>query len=169
MESSYVREPAGMSTVNESTKYFLNLEKRNHVKKHIRKLSISGVITTDPYRILSEQKKFYQNLYQTKATDSDCVKSFLNDLNIPQLSQEQKQSCEGGITAEECSEILETFQNNKSPGNDGIPIEFYKKCWNLICEPFINCVNESFKKEETSNSQRQAVITLIEKKGKDRT
>ena len=59
-----------------STKYFLNLEKRNHVKKHIRKLSISGVITTDPYRILSEQKKFYQNLYQTKATDSDCVKSF---------------------------------------------------------------------------------------------
>ena len=51
-------------------------------------------------------------------------------------------------------------------GNDGIPIEFYKKCWNLICEPFINCVNESFKKEEMSNSQRQAVITLIEKKVK---
>ena len=145
------------------------MEKRNHVKKHIRKLSISGVITTDPYRILSEQKEFYRNLYQTKATDSDCVKSFLNDLNIPQLSEEQKQSCEGGITAEECSEILESFQNNKSPGNDGIPIEFYKKCWNLICEPFINCVNESFKKEEMSNSQRQAVITLIEKKGKDRT
>ena len=147
-----------------TTEYFLNLEKRNHVKKHIRNLSISGVITTDPYRILSEQKKFYQNLYQTKATDSDCVKSFPNDLNIPQLSEEQKQSCEGGITAEECSEILETFQNNKSPGNDGIPIEFYKKCWNLNCKPFINCVNESFKKEEMSNSQRQAVITLIEKK-----
>ena len=122
-----------------TTEYFLNLEKRNHVKKHIRNFSISGVITTDPYRILSEQKKFYQNLYQTKATDSDCVKSFPNDLNIPQLSEEQKQSCEGGITAEECSDILETFQNNKSPGNDGIPIEFYKKCWNLICKPFINC------------------------------
>ena len=89
-------------------------------------------------------------------------------MNIPQLSEEQKQSREGGITTEECSEILENFQNNKSPGNDGIPIEFYKKCWNLICEPFINCVNESFKKEEMSNSQRQAVITLIEKKGKDR-
>ena len=59
-----------------STKYFLNLEKRNHVKKHIRKLSISGAITTDPYHILSEQKKFYRNLYQTKATDSDRVKSF---------------------------------------------------------------------------------------------
>ena len=30
-----------------STKYFSNLENRNHVKKHIRKLLISGSITTD--------------------------------------------------------------------------------------------------------------------------
>lgn len=33
--------------------------------------------------------------------------------------------------------------------------------------PF-NCVNASFVKEEISNSQKQAVITLIEKQGKDR-
>ena len=33
----------------------------------------------------------------------------------------------------------------------------------------MDCVNESFEKEEMSVSQRQAVITLIEKKGKDRT
>ena len=30
-----------------SSKYFLNLEKRNHVKKHIRKLDINGVLITD--------------------------------------------------------------------------------------------------------------------------
>ena len=35
------------------TKYFLNLEKRNHVKKHVRKLKINGSITTDPFKILS--------------------------------------------------------------------------------------------------------------------
>ena len=29
-----------------STKYFLSLEKRNHTRKHIRKLCLSGVITT---------------------------------------------------------------------------------------------------------------------------
>ena len=29
-----------------STKYFLNLEKRNHVKNHTRKLVISGVVKT---------------------------------------------------------------------------------------------------------------------------
>ena len=39
-----------------STRYFLNLGKRNHVIKHIRKFLISGSITADPYRILYEQK-----------------------------------------------------------------------------------------------------------------
>ena len=170
MKLLYVQGLAGMSMEKEAlAKYFLNLEKRNHVKKHIRKLLISGAITTDPYRILSEQKDFYYNLYKSKATDTDSITSFLNNLNVPQLSEEQKQSCEGQITIDECKSILETFQNNKSPGNDGIPIEFYKKCWNFICEPFINCINESFVKEELSNSQKQAVITLIEKQGKDRT
>ena len=85
MELLYVQELAGMSHGERSTKYFLNLEKRNHVKKHIRKLVISGAITTDPYQILSEQKNFYYNLYKTKAKDTDSIKSFLNNLNINYL------------------------------------------------------------------------------------
>ena len=78
-------------------------------------------------------------------------------------------SCEGKITLEECAKVLESFQNNKAPGNDGIPIESCKTFWPLISEPFINCVNECFEKGEMSCSQKQAVITLIEKKGKDRS
>ena len=38
--------------------YFLNLEKRNHVKKHVRKLRLSGVITSDPFGILHAEKEF---------------------------------------------------------------------------------------------------------------
>ena len=34
-----------------NSRYFLNLEKRNHVKKHVRKLRPSGVITSDPFVI----------------------------------------------------------------------------------------------------------------------
>lgn len=58
MKLLYVQEHAGMSMVKEVLSTFLNLEKRNHVKKHIRKLLISGAITTDPYSILSEQNNF---------------------------------------------------------------------------------------------------------------
>ena len=113
-----------------SSKYFLNLEKRNHVKKHMRRLKISGPTKTDPYNILSEQKRFYQDLYTSKniRTDSrQTAESFLSNLDIPRLTEEQKLSCEGKITPGECAAVLENFQNNKSPGNDGIPVEFYKK------------------------------------------
>ena len=155
-----------------STKYFLNLEKRNHVKKHIRKLHISGVIKTEPLCILKEVEQFYIDLYKNNNNLSDIelkIDSFLNDLNIPTLSEEQKNSCEGKISSEECFRLLDTFQDNKTPGNDGIPIEFYKKFWPLITNCFIRCVNECFEKGEMSQSQKQAFITLIEKKGKDRS
>lgn len=61
----------------------LNLEKRNHVKKHFGKWPISGTITRDPYQILSK-KKFYYNLYKTKMVDKDSIKYFHVNLSIPQ-------------------------------------------------------------------------------------
>ena len=39
----------------------------------------------------------------------------------------------------------------------------------LVIEPSIRCANECFEKGEMSSSQKQAVTTLIEKKGKDRS
>jgi len=96
------------------------------------------------------------------------ISSFLNDLSIPQLSEEEKKSCEGLISSEECSGLLDSFQSNKTPGNNGIPAEFYRKFWPLISESFIGCANECFEKGEMSRSQKQAVIALLEKSGKDR-
>ena len=114
-----------------STKYFLNLEKRNHVKKHVRKLHVSGVIKTDTFCILKKVEQFYCDLYKSDNNLPDIelkIDSFLNYLIIPILSEEQKKiACEGKISSEECFYLLDTFQDNKSPGNDGIPIsESYK-------------------------------------------
>ena len=111
-------------------------------------------------------------MYKSKNNRLDIeieIDSFLNNLNIPKLSEEQKISCEGKITSEECFRLLDTFQTNKSPGNDGIPIEFYKKFLPLINDCFIRCANEFFEKGEFSHSQKHAIITLIEKRGKDRS
>ena len=56
--------------------------------------------------------------------NNNAAKSFLDDLNIPKLTEEQKQVCEGKILLEEGESILETFSNNKAPGNDVIPLNF---------------------------------------------
>ena len=105
-----------------SMKYFLNLEKRNHIKKHMRKLNINGSISSDPFNILNEQWSFYQELHTSRNLNNKAIKSFLKDLLIPKLSEEQKMSCEGKMTSEECALLLECFHTP----------QFFEACWWLI-------------------------------------
>ena len=73
------------------------------------------------------------------------------------------------ISKEECKKEIEMFENGKTPGNDGIPIEFYKTLWDILSDQLVDVFNFSFQLEEMTTSQRQAIITLIDKKGKDRS
>ena len=72
------------------------------------------------------------------------------------------------LTVNECYEILCTFKSNKSPGNDGLTAEFYKQWWHLFGVTLVNSLNKSYEAGELSNSQKQGVITLILKSGKDK-
>ena len=116
------------------------------------------------------QNRFYSKLYskQTINLDGEDTKIFFENSNILRLSDELSASCEGKITLQECENILTSFQTGKTPGNDGLPIEFYKAFWPLIGKLMTDSFNEAFDKKEMSSSQKQAIITLIEKKGKDR-
>ena len=75
--------------------------------------------------------------------------------------------CEGRLTKQECWDTLQSFGNNKSPGNDGLSKKFYVCLFNEINAYLIDSLNHSFHEGQLSTSQRQAMITLIEKKGKD--
>jgi len=54
------------------------------------------------------------------------------------------------------------------PGNDELTIEFYNFFWSEIGTFLVDSLNYSYFHGELSNSQKQAVITLIEEKDKDR-
>ena len=153
-----------------NTQYFLRLQKRNFSRKTIRKLRIQNIEVTDPHKILQEQRRFYQTLYQSRNVNLDSQEAnyFFSQPNIPRLSDFDKQSCEGELTINECKDVLKTFDNGKTPGNDGLPIEFYKTFWDVVGKYFVECMNYGFNAGEMTSSQKQAIITLIDKKGKDR-
>ena len=154
-----------------SSKFFYGLEKTNYVKKHMRKLTVNnGDIITDQKQILHEQKTFYENLYSSKRQKDTILDFdvFLNDPSLPRLSASQKNDCEVEITLDECKESLKTFDKNKSPGTDGITVEFYDKFWHILGKPMVDCFVHAFECGELSSSQKQAIITLLEKQGKDR-
>ena len=77
-----------------------------------------------------------------------------------------KNVCESKLGYGECYNALQTFQNNKSPGNDGLTVEF--AFWPVFGSLLVESLNYAFEYGELSNSQKPAVITLVEKKRKDK-
>ena len=141
----------------------MNLEKSNKEKSCLRKvLKSDGTIAVNPKSIMSELESFYSNLYKESNRLSS---SFLDDLKeFPTLNEDLRNICEGKIEYNECFNVLQTFQKNKTPGNDGLTIEFYVAFWSLIGRPLVDCINYSYEFGELSNSQKQAIINLIEKR-----
>ena len=86
-------------------------------------------------------------------------------IDHPILNKDEKESCEGEITEKELYEALKTCNNNRSPGNDGLPAEFYEIFWVDIKKYLVNSINMGYNKGQLSATQKQGIITLIPKKG----
>ena len=116
-----------------NTKYFLNLEKRNAIDKHIQQLEIAyGQITCHSETILKEQRLFYQKLYTLPPNDDSYTIPGNEILDIVRLSEYEQELCEGILSIEECGLAVQELKNGKSPGTDGLTNEFYKFFWKDI-------------------------------------
>ena len=109
------------------TKYFFNLEKRNYNRKTISELRIQDDSTTcNVKQILDQIEDYFKKLYTSENTSSqEEYNEFIQHLTIPRLSNEDRDSLEGPLTYEECKKVLDSFKNDKSPGEDGFTVEFY--------------------------------------------
>ena len=154
-----------------SNKYFLNLETHKKAKSSVRKVfNREGVLITYPKKIRQEIHNFYSNLCKRDplSPSEDVLNSFLNNPKIPKLSDNDIRICDGKLTVDECYKSLQLFESNKSPGNDGLTIEFYRAFWHVLGSVMVDSLNCSYDYSELSNSQKEAIITLIEKKDKDK-
>jgi len=115
------------------------------------------------------QVNFYESLYSERNEKSDTeIENYLDKIKMPNLNVEEKQMCEGLITEEECKTVIQSFKRGKTPGMDGITIEFYLKFWHLLNKILIKCFNASYVLGELTQTQKLGIITLLDK-GKDRT
>ena len=58
------------------------------------------------------------------------------------------------------------MENEKSPGIDGTPVEFYKTFYDVLENDLLQIFNNIlFTEKETTKTMQEAIITLIPKKG----
>ena len=100
-------------------------------------------------------------------TEKDCLE-YLSKLNAPKLSESDRCICEDKLTLNECWLALSSMKNGKSPGNDGLTKEFYVCFFEELGWFVCKTLNFSFDNGELSAPQKQAVITLIERKDRDK-
>ena len=153
-----------------NTKYFLNLEKRQHCKTHVSKLkTIDERDITDPKEILDQGKLFYKNLYTAIPCNISQYKFFFDDVDLVKLKETEQEELELPLQNEECLLILKQCAKCKCPGADGLSVEFYLRFWTQLGEAMVQSLNYAFKHEHLNIMQKQGIIKVIPKQRKDRS
>ena len=144
-----------------NTKYFYGLEKRNYSRKVVTKLKLKdGLYTTNQSDILEEQKSFHKSHVSSvqSAQENDI---FFNTSAVPTLDADEQALCEGLITEIEALNALKDFSANKTPGTDGLSVEFLKYFWPELKNSIVDSFNHAFHKGSLSISQTRGIISLI--------
>ena len=135
-------------------------EKQLASAKFISKLTKSdGTSTASNKEIVEECTLFYKKLYTKESIDSTLDSYFLHEM--PALSDDAVEQCEGEITLKECEIALKNMANYKTPGLDGLPKEFYVFAFPYIGNTFVDLLNRCWKEKILPKSQREGLITLI--------
>jgi len=103
---------------NEHWIFFFNLEKRHYTERIIKKVILDdNTEITDQEFILQQQKRFYENLYESR----DAHISDNHIKNFSDLGETDSSVLESELTQKQ----VKLMKNSKSPGLDGFTIEFY--------------------------------------------
>ena len=143
------------------SKYYFNMEKRNFLTKtmYVARRR-DGTLTKDYREILNLQHDFYSELYKS----DEKVNFTLQNLNHVIVPLDEKARLDSMISIDEMYDAVMTLKGGKTPGGDGITVEFYRKFWKLVSGPlhknYVNCMENG----ALNPSGKRGIINLIPKK-----
>ena len=98
------------------------------LQNQVRTLLCGQNEITDENQINHQFYHFYKTFFTEKLQiQNENITASLNQINIPVLTGEQSQTCEGPISEKELLKALKNMSNNKSPRNDDLTKEFMKR------------------------------------------
>ena len=147
------------------TKYFFLQEKQKQIKKIKSPKNKQGKILTTNSEILRECKNYFQNLYIKQKT-CEITQNLLLEHISNEITNEQNNKLTKQKEITEIKEAIQSLENDKFLGIDGIPIEFYKEFIETVKKDLQKTFHEIlFTNKITPKTWIQAIITLIPKKG----
>ena len=103
-------------------------------------------------------------MYTSTQPEINDIEEYVKKRISKSLSENDKIYCDRNISLKDCEEEINAMKINKSPGLDGLPVEFYRIFWNQIKYNFYCAVVEIYKSGYMAPSMRTAVLSLLFKK-----
>lgn len=124
-----------------------------------------------PRTIANAFSKYYTKLYDSDSISNktEKIKQFLQKINLTKLEEKEAKTLVGTITKEEIKAVRGKLKNNKSPGVDGLPREFYRYFQTELVPLLYRVFNQSLGAKDPPKTWTEAVISVIQKDGKDPT
>ena len=152
-----------------STAYFMGLEKRNYVNKLIAALrDKNNEKKTKQTEIMEILFQHFSDLFAERPIDRIKAEEFVDGLEMKHLSEVQREEMDRPLTLPELTDALREMSNNKAPGTDGFPAEFFKAFWKDIKHFFFRMTTESYENGTLPKSLKEGIISLIPKPLKPR-
>ena len=114
--------------------------------------------------IMKEIKRFHAQLYKTETTNIQQIMENLKYIN-QSLSTEDSDKLNKFISSIEIEEAIKGMKNEKSPGDDGIPKEFYHKFFHLLKDELTELYNNIKFEKIMPDSQKKCYCKIIIQKG----
>ncbi|CAM2118672.1 unnamed protein product [Caretta caretta] len=143
--------------------FFYTLEKKRGAKKHVTCLLVEdSTPLTDPAEMCGRARAFYVGLFSPYLTDPNACRVLWDELLT--VSAGDRGWLELPPALAEFSEALHRMPTNKSPGMDGLTVEFYRMFWDVLGPDLVTVWAESLQSGVLPLSCRRAMLTLLPKK-----
>ena len=145
--------------------YYSKLEKRQAKANMISILHDNhGAECTDQADLLRLTHDFYSDLYRPTYTDSHIQYTLLQKINT-HLSPTQTHDLDSPITLQELTKAVQQLPRDKTPGRDGLPIEFYDTFWDSISHHYLDYINEAYLHGFKDSRNKGLIKILYKDKG----
>ena len=146
------------------SRYFFHLENERHAKVFMSSIfNAAGAEVSSLPEIIDVHNKYYSDLFSCGDIDMAAQRDLFSYVNS-RLSDSKQASCEGPLSLAEASEALHLSNRNKSPGPDGLMVEFYTFFWNELGETLVDIFNQSLACGDLPNSMKASVTRLVHKR-----
>ncbi|GBG72440.1 hypothetical protein CBR_g12016 [Chara braunii] len=120
--------------------------------------------------MLEHARLYYEDILTTRrpqdeiTTDLTTISNIWEDTSV-KVATPAKLDLDRPITLEETTQTLKSMARGKSPGMDGLTVEFYSQCWGVMGPPLVEVYNGVLTGGKLGKRMTHGVISLLFKKG----